>query len=294
MGEIIEQGDRSVYQPPFTMISNDLIRCEHMSPTLKTIYSIICCFANGSGSCFPSYGTIAAKAGVSRSTVIRSIKTLEESGLLVKEYRKNGSEYSSNTYTIRWWNPQAEAYFKDRQRAAPSVVMTPPSSSVTPPPSVNMTPPSVTDTPNQYPDNNNHLSNNNQSINRQPKPAKRAKAQQEARQSCKGAIKEQIEYDVLLQSASIDAKLLDNIVAIMTDMIHYRPQLNIGGQTLPGEAVAERYREINSAHIEYVLACMAKTSDKIRNIRNYLITALYNAPATMDSYYQAEVNADRC
>ena len=50
--------------------------------------------------------------------------------------------------------------------------------------------------------------------------------------------------------------------------------------------------EINSGHLEYVFDCIDKNTTKVGNIKAYLLAALYNAPATMDSYYRAEVNHD--
>lgn len=49
---------------------------------------------------------------------------------------------------------------------------------------------------------------------------------------------------------------------------------------------------LNDSHIRYVLECLEKNTTKIRNIKKYLLTALYNAPNTIDSYYRAEVNHD--
>ena len=58
------------------------------------------------------------------------------------------------------------------------------------------------------------------------------------------------------------------------------------------QIVKSRFLKINSGHLEYVFDCIDKNTTKVGNIKAYLLAALYNAPATMDSYYRAEVNHD--
>ena len=50
--------------------------------------------------------------------------------------------------------------------------------------------------------------------------------------------------------------------------------------------------KINSEHIEYVLDCIKKNTTKIKNIKAYMLTCIYNAPQTISSFYTAEVNHD--
>ena len=70
------------------------------------------------------------------------------------------------------------------------------------------------------------------------------------------------------------------------------PIVRINGTDIPKAAVKERFLKLDSEHIEYVLFAMERSKPEIRNIRAYLLTALYNAPATMDSYYSALVSRD--
>lgn len=71
-----------------------------------------------------------------------------------------------------------------------------------------------------------------------------------------------------------------------------RPYIRIAGDDFPREIVKSRFLKINSGHLEYVFDCIDKNTTKVGNIKAYLLAALYNAPATMDSYYRAEVNHD--
>jgi tRNA A37 threonylcarbamoyladenosine dehydratase len=68
--------------------------------------------------------------------------------------------------------------------------------------------------------------------------------------------------------------------------------IRIDRSEFPADVVKSRLLKLGHAHIEYVLDCIDETTTKIRNIRNYLLTALYNSFTTMDSYYRTAVNHD--
>lgn len=79
----------------------------------------------------------------------------------------------------------------------------------------------------------------------------------------------------------------------MTDAIcNGRDTVRISGNDLPKMNVYERFMKLSFGHIQYVLECLDKNPVDIRNIRAYLLVALYNAPVTIDSYYSARVNHD--
>lgn len=71
-----------------------------------------------------------------------------------------------------------------------------------------------------------------------------------------------------------------------------RPTFRIGGAEMPAEQVKGRLQMLDNGHLEYVFDCMRRNTTEIRNIRAYLLTALYNAPVTMSPYYQAAVQHD--
>ena len=98
-------------------------------------------------------------------------------------------------------------------------------------------------------------------------------------------IEEQIEYESIIGNADI----LNEIVLIMADVIsETSPTVRIGGSDLPREAVVSRFKRLNSEHIEYVISCIESGERKIKNIKSYIISALYNAPATMECGITAE------
>lgn len=104
-------------------------------------------------------------------------------------------------------------------------------------------------------------------------------------------VKEQIDYDHLTTECGIDDA--DELVELMTDVYcTTRPTLRVGGEDRPTAQVWERYRRLDYSHIKYVLDALSQNTSKVRNIRAYLLTSLYNAPATIGRYYQAEVQHD--
>lgn len=103
-------------------------------------------------------------------------------------------------------------------------------------------------------------------------------------------VRENIEYDCFNPEKQRE---LDEILAIMVDVIcSSKPTVRVNGEEVPQSVVKSVFLKLNESHIEYVLAALKKNNTAVRNIRAYLITALYNAPSTISSYYQAEVNYD--
>ena len=66
--------------------------------------------------------------------------------------------------------------------------------------------------------------------------------------------------------------------------------IRVGGEDYPAEVIKGRFAKLTGDHVEYVMSCLKKKVTPVRNIRSYLLTALYNAPTSMDSYYIAEFN----
>ena len=106
-------------------------------------------------------------------------------------------------------------------------------------------------------------------------------------------IKENIDYDVLSVNLNRDASMLDEIVDLMTETVcTQKSSLVIAGDTYPAAIVKSKLLKLNSEHIEYVIDCMRENTSDIRNIKKYLLAALFNAPSTIDSYYTTKVHHD--
>ena len=86
----------------------------------------------------------------------------------------------------------------------------------------------------------------------------------------------------------ICADLLSGIAVIPVEVSANQ----IGGEELPIAQVKDRFYKLDSGHLEYVFDCLRNNTTQIRNIRAYLLTALYNAPTTINNYYQAAVQHD--
>lgn len=106
-------------------------------------------------------------------------------------------------------------------------------------------------------------------------------------------LRDNIDYETLIEQNPNRAEIISELFAIMLDVIcSQKSTIRVNGEDKPHEAVKNVFLKLDSNHIEYVLETMNKNTSDVRNIRSYLITTLYNAPATMSSYWQSRVNYD--
>lgn len=104
-------------------------------------------------------------------------------------------------------------------------------------------------------------------------------------------VREQIDYATLKRNHPYDD--VESLLELLVDVLSSTgPTIRIGGEALPTATVQERFRQLDSSHMEYILDCLKSTTTKIHNIRAYLLTALYNAPVTIGPYYSAAVRHD--
>ena len=137
-------------------------------------------------------------------------------------------------------------------------------------------------------------SNPVQSIPQTPRSSDRkGRDRMREREGYRELILENIEYDCLIQNHRLDRDRLDELVELMVDTVcSNREMIRIAGDDYPAEVVKSRFLKLNSSHIEYVLDRMRENTTYVRNIKKYLLAALYNAPATIDSYYTSLVSHD--
>lgn len=106
-------------------------------------------------------------------------------------------------------------------------------------------------------------------------------------------IRDNLELDILSRDQRFDIDRVNELVEIMLDAVcSTSPTIRINGEDMPQQVVKSRFLKLNSSHIEYVLQAMNDNPSEIRNIRAYLLTALYNSTLTLDNYYSALVNHD--
>lgn len=103
-------------------------------------------------------------------------------------------------------------------------------------------------------------------------------------------VRNHLEYDLMCQQ--FDRDQLDEIVSLMVEVLCSKSLFfTISGTEYPAELVHERLLSLRSSHVEYIFECLSKTSTRVGNIKAYLLTVLFNAAATMHSYYDTQVAA---
>ena len=113
------------------------------------------------------------------------------------------------------------------------------------------------------------------------------------REQYRELIRDNLEIDIRSQDRHYDLDRVNEIVEIMLDAVcSTSPTIRINGEDMPQPVVKSRFLKLDSGHIDYVLQAMNDCPSDIRNIRAYLLTALYNASLTIDNYYSARVNYD--
>ena len=109
-----------------------------------------------------------------------------------------------------------------------------------------------------------------------------------AREIYREIILENIEYESLCQTHWIERDRLDEIVELIVDTVcSARKTIRIAGDDFPADVVKSRFMKLDYSHIEYVISSMQDNTTYVRNIKKYLLAALYNAPSTISNYYSA-------
>ena len=104
-------------------------------------------------------------------------------------------------------------------------------------------------------------------------------------------VRDQIDYFDLIENHDRDE--IDNIVSIMVEVMSTKcDSFTIAGKKYPEEIVRQRYKQLDYTTIGYALECLHKCRSDIKNIKQYLIATLFNAPATCECYYSAAVRRD--
>ena len=125
-------------------------------------------------------------------------------------------------------------------------------------------------------------------------PAQKRTDMKESFESYRELILENIDYDILADDPRVDHEQLDEIVELVQETVcSTRSRIRVAGNDYPTEVVRSKLLKLNSEHIRFVTDCLKQNTTRIRNIRQYLLTVLFNAPSTMNSYYTALVAHDK-
>ena len=114
-----------------------------------------------------------------------------------------------------------------------------------------------------------------------------------AREVYREIILDNIGYEYLIQDSHIDREQLDEIAELIVDTVcTARKTVRIAGDDYPAEVVKSRFMKLDSSHVQFVMGCMRENTTYVRNIKKYLLAALYNAPVTISNYYSSLVQHD--
>ena len=106
-------------------------------------------------------------------------------------------------------------------------------------------------------------------------------------------IKENIGYDYLMSDLPYDHDRLEEILELLVETVcSTKKYIRVAGSDYPAEVVRSRLLKLDMEHIKFVFDCLKENTTKIRNIKQYLLTTLYNAPTTIGNYYSALVQHD--
>ena len=126
-----------------------------------------------------------------------------------------------------------------------------------------------------------------------PEPKRTEPSPAERMEEYRALIRANIQYPLLAAQNPEDTDLLDEIVELMTETVCARRKTTrVCGSDFPAEVVKSRLLKLDAEHIHFVLKCLRENTSKIKNIKQYLLATLYNAPVTISSYYSALVSHD--
>ena len=125
------------------------------------------------------------------------------------------------------------------------------------------------------------------------KRSRRSAVRQAEMDDYRALIRENIEYDYFVRDHPYDAAQLDEMVELMVEAVcSNRKTLRVAGNDFPQAVVKSRLLKLESEHIRFVLDCLKENTTQIRNMKQYLLAVLYNAPTTMENHYAARVSRD--
>lgn len=113
------------------------------------------------------------------------------------------------------------------------------------------------------------------------------------REKYESYLKGRLEYEIMLERYPYDQKRIDEIIELMVDVLCSKAKtIRISQEDKPTAVVQEQFMKLDCGHLQYILDAFHEQTTEIRNIKQYLLTTIYNAPLTIDHYYMALVQHD--
>ena len=130
-------------------------------------------------------------------------------------------------------------------------------------------------------------------ISSEPSRTETKRSDAAQREIYRSIIKENIDYDIIRFDRKTSQDILEEIVELMVDVVcSNAPYVRVLREEKPTEVVKSQFLKLNSEHIRFVMDCLEENTTKVKNMRQYLISTLYNAPLTIGNYYRSLVNHD--
>lgn len=266
----------------------------------KSIYSYFCSYAGAGTTAFPSRTKIMKDLDIGKDRYYKHFNLLKETGYIeVAQARKGQGLFKSNIYTLvpnpKPLSPDKTTDnlpcpdFRDTGKTDPKSPC-----------------PCFTDTGNRDTGNKDTIINSssniinnsiyNQSIyQKMEKNNDRLmdKKHKDKIELYEKTIKENVNYEHLKNNTRHSKEDIDNLVNLIIDIcVQETGTVNINKNQIPVEIVKSKFFKITSEHIEYILESLNNNPSDIKNIRNYLLTTIYNSVHTIDQYYRGRVNHD--
>ena len=274
----------------YTVMSNHHLRDMSLSLKAKGLLSLMLSLPENWDYTMKGLSRIC-KDGI--DSISGGIRELEERGYLIRErVRGANGQLGSIEYTIleqpKEPTPAQEKPIRENPVQANPTLVTPIQEE---PAQLNKD--RSSNDPSRTDLSSTEISNPIQSNPPTPAGARMGTDRMGARESYRELILENIEYDFWKNSDRIDHEMLDEITELIVDTVcSARKTIRIAGDDYPAEVVKSRFLKLDSSHVQYVMDCMKDNTTYVRNIKKYLLAALYNAPTTINSYYSSLVQHD--
>ena len=274
----------------YTVMSNHHLRDMSLSLKAKGLLSLMLSLPENWDYTMKGLSRIC-KDGI--DSISGGIRELEERGYLIRErVRGANGQLGSIEYTIleqpKEPTPAQEKPIRENPVQANPTLVTPVQEEPT-----QLNKDGSSNDPSRTDLSSTEVSNPIQSNPPTPAGARMGTDRMGARESYRELILENIEYDFWKNSDRIDHEMLDEITELIVDTVcSARKTIRIAGDDYPAEVVKSRFLKLDSSHVQYVMDCMKDNTTYVRNIKKYLLAALYNAPTTINSYYSSLVQHD--
>ncbi|NSJ27485.1 DUF6017 domain-containing protein [Blautia glucerasea] len=274
----------------YTVMSNHHLRDMSLSLKAKGLLSLMLSLPENWDYTMKGLARIC-KDGI--DSISGGIRELEEHGYLIRErVRGANGQLGSIEYTIleqpKEPTPAQEKPIRENPVQANPTLVTPVQEE---PAQLNKD--RSSNDPSRTDLSSTEISNPIQSNPPTPAGARMGMDRMGARESYRELILENIEYDFWKNSDRVDHEMLDEITELIVDTVcSARKVIRIAGDDYPAEVVKSRFMKLDSSHVQYVMDCMKDNTTYVRNIKKYLLAALYNAPTTINSYYSSLVQHD--